>query len=538
MLLNAVIPFIVFTAWFCTRPAVIQTTSNVLGYAAHTKCTHEFILDTDYERLQREEMFVPPVSSALEVEVNEATQEVVARLRGSAALERLLLYTGWTLSLPKATAKAFGAAGCRRIFPDAKEPQEQSTSTLGLPLHPVARDEVLKESLNPKLQALVEQDVTAHIGSDADSLLPRPKPISRAIVILQGGKVVAEAYAPGITPTTRLLGWSMTKSLHALVIGAAVRDGKVSLDQKFELNSTLSQNPGPDASAGGARKVALRELVSMSDVLPDLDENYNIWGAVPSMLFSSFSHAKFGLESAKKGTPENENAGEETKRRWSVQSESVQEGNFAWYYSSAVSNLLARLFREVFSSHREYLEWPWRSLLSKIGADSFVLGTDPSGTFVASSFSYASARDWAKLGQLVLNRGRWGDTQLIDEEYIDFIGQPHPLSGGFYGGSFWLNPGRQVTPEGPLQREPHIRRAEEQSGWTRDVLPPDALWMSGFQGQYVAVFPSLDAVVVRLGFEPTLAPEWDKVNFFAGVVENLVLLNPRQTQIRRLLSQV
>jgi CubicO group peptidase (beta-lactamase class C family) len=179
----------------------------------------------------------------------------------------------------------------------------------------------------------------------------------------------------------------------------------------------------------------------------------------------------------------------------------VTESKFGFYYSSSVSNLLAREFRKLFKSDDEYLNFPNKYLFGPIGASSFILDTDPSGTFVASSFGYASPRDWAKLGDIVRRRGVASDgSRVIPEQFIDFMLTARSFSGGHYGGSIWLNPARVGVGEynflGPDDKDKRRFR------WMTRAVPQDAAMMSGFNGQYVMVIPSLNCVIVRLGFTP------------------------------------
>jgi CubicO group peptidase (beta-lactamase class C family) len=107
---------------------------------------------------------------------------------------------------------------------------------------------------------------------------------------------------------------------------------------------------------------------------------------------------------------------------------------------------------------------------------SMIMETDATGYFIGSSFSYASARDWAKFGQLFLQKGKWAGKEIIPQSWVDFVQQPAPNSGDDYGAHFWLNKG----------------------GNLKDV-PEDAYLMDGFHGQRVFIIPSKEIVIVRLG---------------------------------------
>lgn len=134
----------------------------------------------------------------------------------------------------------------------------------------------------------------------------------------------------------------------------------------------------------------------------------------------------------------NSNSNSKSKRK-------STHSNLGWYYSSGLSNVLASEFRALFKSDEDYYAFPHEALFHPIGIENFVLETDGAGTYVASSFGFATARDWAKLGQLMLNKGAVTDknnvkTQVISEDFVEWAVTPHPHSGGLYGGSVWLNP--------------------------------------------------------------------------------------------------
>jgi len=102
-----------------------------------------------------------------------------------------------------------------------------------------------------------------------------------------------------------------------------------------------------------------------------------------------------------------------------------------------------------------------------------VLEADEAGTQKWSSYMYASARDWARLGRLYLDDGRApGGEQIIPEDWLAYVAAPTPGSDDTYGSAFWTYP---------------------------TGLPEGYVIMNGFQGQYAFVIPSEDLVVVRLG---------------------------------------
>ncbi|MEM6586717.1 MAG: hypothetical protein AAF692_13275, partial [Pseudomonadota bacterium] len=98
-----------------------------------------------------------------------------------------------------------------------------------------------------------------------------------------------------------------------------------------------------------------------------------------------------------------------------------------------------------------------------------------------------SARDWARLGQLVLQDGVWEGERLLPEGWVEYLTTPTSATDlNLYGAQVWLN------------RDP----ADPEKERLFPLLPPDAYYFGGFQGQIVLVIPSADLVITRFGFTP------------------------------------
>jgi CubicO group peptidase (beta-lactamase class C family) len=117
---------------------------------------------------------------------------------------------------------------------------------------------------------------------------------------------------------------------------------------------------------------------------------------------------------------------------------------------------------------------------------SAILETDPSGTFVGSSFGYATARDWARFGLLYLNDGIWNGDRILPEGWVEHGTTPTPDSEQGYGAHWWLNRGGRLA-----------------------ALPADEYQADGFDGQRVMVVPSRNTVIVRLGQTPRTGFDFD-----------------------------
>ena len=152
----------------------------------------------------------------------------------------------------------------------------------------------------------------------------------------------------------------------------------------------------------------------------------------------------------------------------------IAKPNEVWSYSSGTTNILQAIIRRQFSNHADYVAYPYQRLFSKLGMTSAVLESDASGVFVGSSFMYATARDWAKFGQLYLQDGVWQGERLLPEGWVRYSSTPTPKSNGVYAAQFWLN-----------KNDP--------------AFPQDAFMADGFEGQNVAIIPSKNVVIVRLG---------------------------------------
>jgi len=295
---------------------------------------------------------------------------------------------------------------------------------------------------------------------------------TRAIVVLHRGRIAAERYAPGFDADTPLIGWSMTKSITNNLVGFLVADGV--LDP-----AAPSGVPEWQAPDDPRRQITLAHLLQMSSGL-DFEEVYGAGSKTTDMLFASYSAAAVAANAPLAYPP-----GER------------------WYYSSGSTNILARIVRDAVGGRLQDVQRFTRErLLQPLGLASMVIETDASGAQVGSSFSYATARDWARLGQFWLQDGVWEGQRLLPEGWIGWSTTPSAAAPhGEYGAQFWLNAGRNG------QDRPF------------PALPENMFYASGFNGQIVAVFPTQRVVVARLGF--TTDDSWNNAEFLEDVLAAL-----------------
>lgn len=293
---------------------------------------------------------------------------------------------------------------------------------------------------------------------------------TRALVVVHHGRIVAERYAPGFDAATPLAGWSMSKSALNALVGLRVKDGKLAVTDK----SLLPEWRGPGDKRAD---ISLDDLLRMSGGLA-FDENYDDPLAdVTQMLFAEPNQATFAASKDLAHSP-----------------------GTHWHYSSGTSEIISRILRESFASESEYLRFPHGRLFGPLGMRSAVLAPDASGTFTASSFLYASARDFARLGLLFLQDGVWQGQPLLPDGWVVYSrGPSRALADGSYGAHIWLR----------LPRSPSLGVPP---------MPEDAYYFLGHDEQIVAVVPSRDLVIVRLGLTRE-GGDWDHARDLAPIVQ-------------------
>ncbi|MBJ9686987.1 serine hydrolase [Burkholderia vietnamiensis] len=297
---------------------------------------------------------------------------------------------------------------------------------------------------------------------------------TRAVVVMWRGQVIAERYAPGFTADTPLPGWSMTKTVTAALVGMLVGQHRLS-PQAAALLPEWRGSGDPRAA------ITLDELLRMTSGLRFNEDYDDPLSDVAVMLFTQPDTARFASAmplAARPGTQ--------------------------WQYSSGTSAIVARVMREAMGgSDADYLAFPRRALFAPLGMRSAVFEPDAAGTLGSASFMYASARDWARFGQLLLQDGVWDGRRLLPAGWVRYLTRPTPLSTrGEFGAHLWVK-----VPE-PFDAHDGAARA----------LPADAFHAVGHEGQFVSVVPSRQLVVVRLGLS---RPEsaWNHDAFLARVLQ-------------------
>jgi CubicO group peptidase (beta-lactamase class C family) len=280
---------------------------------------------------------------------------------------------------------------------------------------------------------------------------------------------VAERYAPGFSADMPLPGWSMTKSVIGALVGILVGAGRLSPSAR----ELLPEWPASDDRSG----IRLEDLLRMRSGLEFFESYFNMSSHVVQMLFNRPDAGAYAASLRLAHRP-----------------------GTTWSYASGTTNILSRIVRRAVGE-ADYPEFPRRALFDPIGMRSATLEPDASGTFVGSSFMLATARDWARFGQLHLQDGVWAGQRVLPEGWVRFSTTPTPQSpGGCYGAHWWLK----------LQKE-----MGGESGEARRI-PADAYFALGHEGQTLSVIPSRGLVVVRLGLSVNIEA-WNHAAFLADL---------------------
>jgi CubicO group peptidase (beta-lactamase class C family) len=293
---------------------------------------------------------------------------------------------------------------------------------------------------------------------------------TRAVVVMKDGRIVAERYADGIGIETPLLGFSMSKSAISALIGILVREGRLTRDQPVPIAAW--RNPDDPRHA-----ITVDELLRHTAGL-----------ALGSSLQASLASVLEPVNRMKFMEPDMAAYAE------SIPLETAP--GTAWNYHDGNFIILSHLIRNAAGGHAaDVMRFARRELFGPLGMRNVVMQFDAAGTPEGSGAMMASARDWARLGQLYLNDGMAGDKRILPEGWVKYSASPTPNAWVGIGAGFWTNLGDSF---GANYRVKH--------GW-----PRDAFFAKGTIGQYVVIVPSQHLVIVRLGRSPNMPPQADGV---------------------------
>ena len=277
-----------------------------------------------------------------------------------------------------------------------------------------------------------------------------------AVVIVHRGRLVFERYdgllpqwdKPGkpVVRDTPLLSWSMAKSMLHAVVGMLVEEGRLVLDEPAPVPGW--QSPGDPRAA-----VTLQHLLDMRDGL-DFMEEYEDAGSsdVLQMLFG---------------------AGQGDMAAFAADRPLAAPPGARFNYASGTSNIISGIVARTVGPGEPYRQFLDERLFGALGMSSARATFDDAGTWVAASYVYATARDYARFGLWYLRDGVWDDRRLLPRGWVDHGRRPRsvdPDDGDLYGAHWWTRAHASGT-----------------------------FWAAGHEGQYIDICPDHDVVLVRLG---------------------------------------
>ncbi|MBR0825019.1 serine hydrolase [Bradyrhizobium manausense] len=420
------------------------------GFIADTLCSETFVSGLDPMRDLAETTDAMPgtglLTWAMNLQIDRARRDVTVTLFGigrSHAVYRERL--GCTLEHSQGIAAV-------ALPPDDRQPA------------------LLPEIAGPGLVPPQSEELSAALDRAFAEPAQPPYRRTRAIVVMKAGRIIAERYADGVGPETQLLGFSMTKSVMSALTGILVRQGKLKLD-------------GPAPVAAWQNPADPRHAITVDQLL-----RHTAGIALGSSLEAWLGSALEPVNAMK--------FAEDDMATYAASMPLATAPGTVWNYHDGNTIMLAHLIRNAAGGKPEdALAFARRELFAPLGMNHVTLQLDGTGTIEGSSKMLASARDWARFGQLYLNDGVAGGKRILPEGWVKYSASATPNAWVGIGAGFWTNQGDSF---GAKFRIKH--------GW-----PRDAFFAKGTIGQYTIVIPSERLVIVRLGRSPNAPPEADGV---------------------------
>ncbi|MEP6514496.1 MAG: serine hydrolase, partial [Parafilimonas sp.] len=409
----------------------------ITGFCAKNAASSIFVAGRDEASVKREELGYAPLSLA-KINVDYKDSSVSAALYGFA--KRKAIYR-----------KALGCTLINDLSEDEVRAEHfiiSAPPNLNIDTLPWPSGDLVAGSFPSNLNKEKLQEAVQSVFEETDTL---HKKFTRAVIVVYDGKIVAEQYAPGYNMHSKQLGWSMTKSVTAALTGILVKEGKLKTDMPAPVPEWKDVNDP-------RHKITIENILQQSTGL-DFEENYQKSSDATKMLFEKGNAAAYTASRPLKYEP-----------------------GTVFYYSSGNTNILSRIIRQTVGD-KMYHRFPYDSFFYKIGMYSAVMEADASGTFIGSSYMYATARDWARFGLLYYYNGVWNGEQILPADWVKLTFTPAKSSARKeYGYQFWLNGfdaqnGQRIYPG----------------------IPADMFFADGYGGQRVYIIPSKKIVIVRLG---------------------------------------
>ncbi len=296
-------------------------------------------------------------------------------------------------------------------------------------------------------------DLLDHAFSDPDGNGKGPADLgpTHAFLAIQGGKLVAEAYADGYGPGQTYPSWSMAKSILQALYGIAVRDGVVNIFDR----AAMPQWEGDERA-----EITIDQLLRMASGL-QFDENY-VDGDISDTIAMLFGDGKADTAAYAANKP------------------LIHKPDTVFNYSSGTTNILSFVLSRTLGggtplSADDFGAFMRRSLFDPLGITSAIPKYDGAGTWIGSSYCFMTARDFARFGLLYLRGGLWDGQQILPYGWVDYARTQSPV------------------PTGPDEFQGYGAH------WWREIAGLGTFSANGYGGQYIVLVPEKDLILVRHG---------------------------------------
>jgi len=419
---------------FAVAPLILGFSLVNLGHAVQVStaltaklgCSSYFVSGFSKTQTVEDLSSYSPVANMVSMHYQEEAKKVTSDLFGMAKTSATYR-EGIGCTLDNETSTALDSINVKRSALDVSNFEEWPLGSLASYEAPLIQD-----SLNAMMRADNEKGYN-----------------TRALLVMKYGQILAESYSSNVTKHTPLLGWSMGKSLTAIMLGHLEYLGVIDKN----LANLFTQWQQDERST-----LTLEQLLQMSSGLK-FDETYAPGSDATHMLFTAPSASDVAM-----------------------QSPLINPAGSTFSYSSGTTNLLSRFVHETLGNDtQQTYDFLFERIFIPLGMADSIFEVDASGILVGSSYVYASGQDWARLGLLMLNQGELNGHRLLSKDWVTRASTPNKSDNDKrYGYQFWLNAG------------------EQELRWP--TLPSDAYAMMGNRKQSVMIIPSEDVVLVRLGW--------------------------------------
>lgn len=435
----------------------------ICGHVAKEMCSDVFVSGRSPDDIARHETSVFPYN-LVSYTVNTQDSSVSASVLGFA--KRKAIYRK---GLGATLISGISELELRKQSINVVNIQPINQDTVNFPLGNRIKDSVVS-SVNREL-------LNATIKDAFNEPYNKQERQTRAVLVVYDGQIIGEKYASGFSINSKQLGWSMTKGILNALIGILVAKGKLNIDSPAPVNEWKKDERS---------KITIADLMHMSSGL-------RFWwfpsglSDLTNMLFKEKDMSEFASNKSL-----------------------ADEPGKVFNYSDGTANILSYIIRKTLGD-KEYYRFPYEELFYKIGMNNTLLEVDGSGTFIASSYCYATARDWARFGLLYANDGIWNGERILPEGWVKFTTTPSSAKNssktGKYGALWWTNE-VDIT-NTTTKKYPNV--------------PSDCISCQGYNGQFLWVIPSKKLVVVRFAFEQ--GSNLDPDRFLSEILKAL----PRQS---------